>query len=511
MSKLSLWKTSFFLCVLCAVKAIAAPAVTFKTLVKFDGTNGAFPSAGPVQATDGNFYGTTGGGGAGGACPYFGGCGTVFKITAGGKLTTLYSFCSQTNCTDGDEPDARLMQATDGNFYGTTAHGGFNACFGPGTSCGTVFKITPGGKLTILHSFDGTSGAVPLAGLVQVANGNFYGTTYFGGTSRACYGGCGTVFEITPGGKLTTLHSFNYADGADPQATLVQATNGNLYGTTNGGGASSACGSYGCGTVFDITAGGKLTTLHSFCSQINSIGQCTDGVSPNGLVQAANGNFYGTTWMGGASFTCSNCSTVFEITPGGKLTTLYSFCSQTNCTDGAEPDAGLVQATNGNLYGTTYFGGTSSACNGGGCGTVFEITPGGKLTRLHSFDGADGIGPNELAQATHGNFYGTTVYGGASSACPNGPGCGTVYSLSVGLRPFVETLPTSGKVGAAIIILGNNLTGATSVTFNGKPAKFKVVSSTEITTTVPSGATTGLVKVKTPSCTLTSNVNFRVT
>jgi uncharacterized repeat protein (TIGR03803 family) len=254
MSKLSLWETIFFLCVLCAVKAIASPAVTFKILVNFDGTNGQHPVAGLVQATNGNFYGTTSEGGADGN-------GTVFDITAGGKLARLHSFCSQggyPSCTDGANPGAGLIQATNGNFYGTTSAGGAHGG-------GTVFEITAGGQLTTLHNFCSQLGCAdgvnPGAGLIQATDGNFYGTTYSGGTSSACSGyGCGTVFEITTGGQLTTLHNFcsqtNCTDGVGPVA-LVQATNGSFYGTTAGGGT-------GCGTVFEITAAGKLTTLHSF-------------------------------------------------------------------------------------------------------------------------------------------------------------------------------------------------------------------------------------------------------
>jgi len=262
----------------------------------------------------------------------------------------------------------------------------------------------------------------------------------------------------------------------------VQATNGNFYGTTEIGGAD------GYGTVFKITPKGALTTLYSFCAQLN----CTDGATPYaGLVQATNGNFYGTTFNGGAD----GYGTVFRITSRGTLRTLHSF----DGTDGASPIAGLVQATNGNFYGTTEIG------RANGEGTVFEITPRGTLTTLHSFAGADGAFPFAgLAQDTDGNFYGTAYQGGTAND-------GTVFSLSVGLGPFVETLPTSGKVGAKVIVLGTNLTGATSVTFNGTAATFTVVGNSEITTTVPTGATTGTVEVTTPKGTLQSNVPFRVT
>jgi uncharacterized repeat protein (TIGR03803 family) len=255
MSKLSWWKTTSLLCVLCVVEAIGSPAETFKTLANFDGTNGDDPE-GLVQGTDGNFYGTTAGGGTG--------SGTIFKITPGGVLTTLHSF----NTSDGSSPLA-LVQGTDGNFYGTTYVGGDLSCYdGGGYGCGTVFKVTASGKLTTLHSFDGTDGSQPAASLVQATDGNFYGTTINGG---ACI--LGTVFKITPSGELTTLYNFcGSSDGWGP-GPLVQATDGNFYGTMYFGGAS------GLGTVFKITATGKLTTLHSFDG--------TDGSNPRGaLVQA---------------------------------------------------------------------------------------------------------------------------------------------------------------------------------------------------------------------------------
>jgi uncharacterized repeat protein (TIGR03803 family) len=335
---------------------------------------------------------------------------------------------------------------------------------------------------------------------VQGTDGNFYGTTSGGGAAIAGIDG-GTVYKLTASGKLTTLYSFcsqpDCTDGYLPQANLVQATDGNFYGTTVGGGIK------GGGTVFKITRTGKLTTLYSFCSIFQ--GACTDGDEPTaGVVQATDGNFYGTTELGGVN----NSGTVFKITPGGKLTTLYSFCSILSagyCADGEYPEAGLLQATDGNLYGTTYRGGTDNG------GTIFEITPQGALTTLYSLspDTTDGIvygGVYPLAgllQATNGSFYGTTDEAGY--------GGGALFTLAAGLGPFVQTLPTSGKVATAVKILGNNLTSTTNVTFNGVPATFKVVASSEITTTVPIGATTGNVVVTTPSGTLNSNVSFRVT
>jgi uncharacterized repeat protein (TIGR03803 family) len=494
-------RTAWVVFVLCTGTALTSPAQTFTTLVSFDFNDGTIPAyESLVQGADGNLYGTTAYGGHNNfPCGGTLGCGTIFRITPAGVLTTLYNFCLLLNCEDGDLPSGGLIQATDGNFYGTTF--------------GTVFKITPAGTLTTLYNFcsqpectDG-SGA---NGLVQATDGNFYGTTYSGGANCLDSGppGCGTVFEVSPAGKLTTLYSFCpdfsiCSDGMLPLGRLVQGSDGNFYGTTSEEDFNFI------GTVFKITPTGTLTALYTFCSQPD----CTDGDFPfAGLVQASDGNLYGTTTSGGAHcIKYGGCGTVFKITPGGKLTTLYSFCSRTKCSDGQVPIAGLVQATDGNFYGTTYSGGANNR------GTVFEITPAGKLTTLYSFCSqpgcTDGGFPSAgLVQATDGNFYGTTSKGGADlGRCVNpNPGCGTVFRLSVGLGPFVETRPTSGRVGAAPKILGTNLKGATSVSFNGTAATFTVVSATEIKTTVPAGSTTGTVTVTTPHGTFNSNVKFRV-
>ncbi len=475
------WKMSCAVALFCGAIAGVASAQTFTTLITFDGTNGAYPEYGSlVQGTDGNFYGTTADGGADPT-----NVGTAFKMTPTGALTTLYSFCSQADCTDGKVLTAGLVLGTSGKFYGTTYYGGVpsSTCLGF-YGCGTVFEITPAGKLTTLHSFVGTDGESPFSGLVQATNGDFYGTTIYGGTAE------GTIYKITPAGTLTTLYNFctqaGCPDGNYPYGTLVQAANGDFYGTTGGGGANEY------GTVFKITLTGDLTTLHSFTG--------TDGENPEaGLVLAANGDFYGTTLEGGAN----EVGTVFKMTPTGTLTTLYSFCSETGCTDGELPYA-LMQAANGNFYGMTSAGGANRQ------GTVFEITPAGALTTLYSFCSQTGCADGEvpvaqLMQATSGDLYGTTYEGGGASSD------GTVFSLSLGLSPFVKTLPTSGKVGTQVLILGNSLTGTTSVTFNGTAAQFTVVSATEIKVTVPTGATTGTVEVSMPGRTLSSNVKFRVT
>jgi uncharacterized repeat protein (TIGR03803 family) len=269
------------------------------------------------------------------------------------------------------------------------------------------------GALTTLYSFCAggnpcTDGETPLAGLVQAANGEFYGTTPSGANPGPYGTGAGTVFKITPRGTLTTLYSFcsqggtNCTDGANPYAGLIQATDGEFYGTTTGGGAN------GDGVVFKIAPNGTLTTLYSFCSQ--GYPRCTDGDFPDaGRVQATNGDFYGTTYSGGAN----NSGTVFRMSPSGALTTLYSFAG----TDGRDPHAGLVQATNGDLYGTTLDGGAN--CVPDGCGTIFKIAPSGTLTTLYTFCAQSGCADGEilyagLVQATNGDFYGTASAGGAN-------------------------------------------------------------------------------------------------
>lgn len=471
MNKLTCLKTAGGLIALCAAAAIAAPAQTFTLLHSFDMADGAYPLT-LIQATDGNLYGTTTYGGTH-VCPLHGpnvGCGTVFKITPGGTLTTLYNFCSQPNCADGYYPFAGLVQATDGNFYGTTY---FNANESPGT----VFRITPQGKLTTLHTFDYGDGANPAAPLIQAADGNLYGTTYQGGSVSG-----GTAFKITLDGTFTMLHDFctgSCSDGGSPLGGLVQGTDGNFYGTTNSGGEFF-------GTVFKMTPSGTVTTLYSF--------GFSDGANPYaGVVQAGNGNFYGTTSSGGANY---YYGTAYAMKPDGTFTTLYNFGQP----GGAFPMAPLIQATDGNLYGTTSEGGT------GNNGIVFRLTPGGVLTTLHNFDFTDGeYSVAALVQDTSGVFYGTAAQGANANT-----NAGTIFSVSVGLGPFVETQPTSGRVGSTVKILGTNLTGATSVTFNGTAATFKLQSNSLISATVPAGATTGPVHVIKPHGTVTSNVPFRV-
>jgi uncharacterized repeat protein (TIGR03803 family) len=388
----------------------------------------------------------------------------------------VYSFCAEVNCADGSFPFSALALGRDGNLYGTTQNGGTGGL-------GIVFKISPNGAFTVIHSFDGTDGSFPDAGLVLGSDGNFYGTTSFGGAANSCLGQCGTVFKITPSGTLTTLHSFDGDDGDAPFAPLVQGTDGSFYGTTAFGGTSNTCNGGSCGTVFKITPGGRFTSLHSF--------NYTDGQEPFApLVQATSGGFYGTTFKGGDTnvHSCTvGCGTVFKISSGGTFATLHKF----HGADGGNPEAGLVQATDRNFYGESQLSGD---------GEIFKLALPRTLSTVYSFTAASGGGGNAAVfQATDGKLYGTYGVPGA------------VFSLDFGLDAFISFVLPTAQIGKTAQILGQGLTGATSVTFNNVPAtNFSVVSDTYLTAVVPSGGTTGPVIVTTPTGILTSNVSFRI-
>ena len=417
-----------------------------------------------IQGNDGGLYGTTGFGGANGA-------GTIFKISQRGTLTTLHTFCAQSGCTDGAVPYAGLLQTQNGNFYGTTYEGGSALGYG------TVFELGSNGLFSILRPFcsetNCADGLWPAEPLIQASNRDLYGVAF------------SELYQLTPAGVFSN----------PPVATgikqMIQATDGNFYGVGTGSTHLYA--------IIEVTKAGQLLTLYSFCQ----VKGCPDGTEPTALMQAADGTFYGATSSGGTY----DAGTVFQFNSvTGQFRTVYSFCSQFNCADGAVPYAGLIQGTDGNFYGTASGGGTA------GAGTVFQITPGGQLTTLHVFclqggacsDGADPLGA--LVQATDGNFYGTTY--GSQSQCPKN--CGTVFQISTGLRPFVRANPGFAQVGRVVNILGNNLASTTGVSFNGVQAAYRVMSNTYIEAQVPSGATTGMIQVMTTGGTLSSDVAFQV-
>jgi len=413
-----------------------------------------------AQGREGDLWSTT----------LFGGTnnmGTAFKLTPGGKLTVIYNFTSTTG-----QPSSGLTLGTNGNFYGATFNGGMGtACVG---GCGTVFELTPSGKLTILWNFEGgNDGEFPYSGPIEGRDGNFYGTTYQGGVNTF-----GTIYQLTPSGKLTTIYQFDGTHGSFPIGPLVQAADGNLYGTTAGFG-------FNYGTIFKIVPSGDfpLTLLHSF--------DVFDGAYPYaGLVQGSDAKLHGTT-TGASLF-----GDVFDITTKGSFAELHAL---NGSTDGAYANAGLVQATDGNFYG-------AAQQEGNGFGTFFRITSKGTFTVCEDFNATDGAEPLVTPiQHTNGILYGDTLLGGDIQ------NTGVFYSLNLGLKPFVSLLPASGNVGATVEILGQGFIGTKAVSFNGTAAaKFTVVSNTYMTAVVPTGATTGLVTVTTPKANLQSNKKFGV-
>jgi uncharacterized repeat protein (TIGR03803 family) len=410
--------------------AARLPAQTLQTLCSFNFTNGAYPHAALMLGSDGNFYGTTGGGGITNST-YPSGMGTVFQVTTNGMLTTLVSF----NFTDGAYPMATLAQGTDGNFYGTTEEGGIIDSSYPHGG-GTVFQVTTNGTLTTLVSFAHTNGASPQAALTLGSDGNFYGTTASGGNISLNGGfGYGTVFRVTTNGTLTTLVSFAHTNGASPQVALTLGNDGNFYGTTASGGSG------GWGTVFKVTTNGTLTTLVSFSSQ---------GERLNALTLGNDGNFYGTTEFGGitnSTFIAGmGTVTVLKVAYYGHLTTLVSF----NGNNGANPLAGLTLVNGGNFYGTTFEGGSC------GLGTVFQVTTNGTLTTVVNFNGTNGALPQAaLTLGSDGNFYGTTLISSGSSY-------GTVFRLLLTNSPIIISQPqpltvTNGNPATFNVGVGGSL------------------------------------------------------
>jgi uncharacterized repeat protein (TIGR03803 family) len=391
------------------------PVGPFETIYSFSGSDGSHPNAGLVEGGDGSLYGTTwqGGGGAG--------LGTVFRITPTGQLTILHSFGINqgglVTDNDGGSP-GQLLRGADGNLYATTQAGGPNGG-------GTVFRVASSGVFSTLVAFSSAprQPSFPGTTLAQGSNGRLYGETKEGGTNQ----NRGTIFEVGVDGSLSSPFSFNRVDGAPDIGFaygLVRGADGNLYGTTGDGGPN-----FYYGTIFEIGVADSFSGLFSFSG--------TNGILPDSLMQSTGGSFYGTTAAGGTN---GSNGTIFRFTPGGGLASIYSF---TGGADGASPQGALAEATDGNLYGTTYSGGSN------GCGTVFRFKPSGAFTTLHSFAGGqEGAGPmGALVQGPDGNLYGTTSKGGAKNA-------GTVFRLiippdlqTVTRGPTVVTLAWATSVG----------------------------------------------------------------
>ncbi len=345
------------------------------------GAEGGRPEGGLIRDTAGNFYGTTSVGGSSN-CPS--GCGAVFKLSALGAATALYTF---TGARDGLEPLDKLIADAAGNLYGTTERGGAH-------KLGVVFKVTPGGVETVLHSFAGGSdGANPEAGLTMDTAGNFYGTTNYGGLSNL-----GTVFKLAPDGTLTVLHAFTggHHDGSQPfSAGVIMDKHGNLYGDTGFGGAGNS------GVIFKIAPNGKFSVLYTFTGG-------ADGAGPfGGLIRDKQDNLYGVTLQGGGP---CKCGVVFKLAPDGTETVLHNF--NNDGSDGYYPQSSLIMDKQGNLFGVTGAGGSF------GIGTVFQLSPDGTETILHSFAGThdsppDGDGPLGSLILSMNKLYGTTASGGS--------------------------------------------------------------------------------------------------
>jgi uncharacterized repeat protein (TIGR03803 family) len=401
--------------------------------------------------------------------------GTIISMTPGGTVTILHNFGDGTVPNDGQYTAAGLIRGVDGNFYGTTSGGG-------SANYGTVFNVTPSGVVTILHSFNDGSvtddGKNPSAKLIQATDGNFYGTTPNGGAANE-----GTAFKMTPSGVVTILHSFGdgsvTGDGLYPSTELIQGTDGNFYGTTQHGGSTGFFG----GTVYKMTPAGVVTILHSFGDGSVS----NDGLQPiAGLVQGTDGSFYGTTSvsskvipLGFGAFTNAPGS-AFKITPQGVVTILHSFGDGTIANDGQYPSAALIQATDGSFYGTTENGGFASV------GTIFRMTSSGAITIMHSF--GDGSVPNDgsypaapVFQASDGNMYGTTEDGGSA-------GTGTLFKLIDGIPSITSGATASGILNVGFSYDIQALPVATSFAASNLPSWLTLNTSTGVLSGIPDAA-----------------------
>jgi uncharacterized repeat protein (TIGR03803 family) len=424
-----------------------APSISSGAIIySFQGGNdGAISYSNLLPGANGEFYGTTNGGGAGPS----GGAGTVFEVSASGSESVLYSFQGG---SDGIAADAGLIAGKNGVLYGVTEYGGGGPLCSNG--CGTAFELLPSGSgfnERVLYAFQGGSdGAAPIGNLLMGKDGVLYGTTDLGGGSNACIGapsftsGCGTVFKLTPSKSRYTekiLYSFTGGnDGALPADSLIADASGALYGTTQFGGGTAACaaspsGTPGCGIVFKITSSGAESILYRFQGAPN------DGGNPrSALVAGKNNTLYGLTKNGGRATECGNygCGAAFELKRSGSQYTeqlIHSF--GVGARDGAYPydQNGLYKDGKDNFYGTTLLGGKTS-CS---CGIAFKIgrAPKGFIEKvLYSFKGSqtgDGSNPHaSLTADSTGTLYGTTAFGGSSACVPpfGGPGCGVVFKVT---------------------------------------------------------------------------------
>ena len=394
------------------------------------------------------------------------GYGTVFKMTPNGKMTTLYNF----DGTDGIYPYGGLVLGTDGDFYGTTE----SNLVGQLSEGGTLFKITPNGVLTTLHYFAGglTDGSGPLTAPTLGNDGNFYGVTAVGEGTNA-----GITYKYGASAGYTVLTMLTeLVPGNGFFAPLIQGIDGNFYSTAYAGGTDNA------GTVYAMSSAGVVTVIHDFDETDGGFGYAP-------LVQDSSGYLYGTSESGS-----QNGGVVFKATTGGTLAVLHNF-SRTS--GGVSPVGGLVLGTDGSLYGSTASGSNSD-------GVLFKITKSGAYTQLFALNGTDGADIVGTAmQHTNGKIYGIASTGGAY-------GGGVLYSLDAGMQPFIALLTNAGEIGTSVGVLGQGLKTTKSVSFNGTSAGFKVISNNYLTAEVPSGAITGFLTVTTTTTKFKSNKEFIV-
>ena len=380
----------------------------------------------------------------------------AFRVTPSGALTVIHKFA-------GTYVDGGLTLGRDSLLYGTTNSGGTSGN-------GTIFKMTWDGKVTTLRELNGGDEAVPLAPPIQSLHGEFYGTAAGQGNDP------GIVYKIDSWGTYSVVHTFIGADGQDPAAPLVQGTDYWFYGVTQVGGANNV------GAIFRVNSTGQFERLFSF-------DRAAHGMQPVALIQGNDGNFYGMTYAGGSC----NEGVAFKMTPAHAVTVLHNFCSQAD--DGGGPLGGLIQGSDGFLYGITGSGGTRMS------GVLFRLSTSGQFTVLHSFDRPTGIAPVSLIQHTNGSLYGMTAGG------PNG---GVVFRYNLGVAPFIRYMDTYGRVGESVKILGEGFTNATQVSFNGVRAQVSYVTPTYLSVVVPNGATTGPITATTTYGTLKSDKAFIV-
>jgi uncharacterized repeat protein (TIGR03803 family) len=388
--------------------------------------------------------------------------GAAFRVTIDGHYKVVHAFTG----SDGQMPAGGLTLGRDGLFYGSTVSGG------PGT-WGTLYKMHSNGEVTTLHYYSGGDGGNPWAAPIQSVAGNFYGVTH--GSFNY-----GTLYSVSPYGEYKTLHSMTIGQGIYQVAPLVQGTDFWFYGA-----AIDNAGTESPGNLYRINSSSDFEVLYTFDG--------THGYHPaGGLIQATDGNFYGVATQGGTY----GAGTVYEMTGDhSAVNVVYNF---TGAADGGNPVGGIVQASDGNLYGTTYSGGAN------GAGVLFRLTLNGTYTVLHNFDSGSGSGPRSaLMQHTNGRLYGMTSSGGAANL-------GVFFSLDAGLPPFVTYLPVYGAPGAAVEVLGQGFTADSQVYFNGVRANSTTVYPTYVKAFVPAGATSGNITVITGNVTLTSNKVFIV-